>query len=61
MIEFTSQYVSLFSFKIYYYGMLLALGALAGVVLADRRAKKYQMDEIFLFASEHCASVTKHS
>jgi phosphatidylglycerol:prolipoprotein diacylglycerol transferase len=49
MIEFASEFVSLFGFKIYYYGIILSLGALAGVILAERRAKKYQMDDTFLF------------
>ena len=49
MIEFASEFVSLFGFKIYYYGIILSLGALAGVLLAERRARKYQMDETFLF------------
>ena len=51
MIEFTPVSINLNGFEIYYYGIILAMGALAGILLADFRAKKTGMDEEFLFDS----------
>lgn len=49
MIEFTSKYVSINGFNIYYYGLILAFGALAGILLAAREARRKGLDEVFLY------------
>ena len=49
MIEFSSQYLSLFGFKIYFYGMILAFGAFSGILLASRLARRKGLSEEFLF------------
>jgi len=51
MVEFTSKYVSLFGFNLYYYGLILAAGALAGILLAARQARRKGMNEEFLYDS----------
>ena len=49
MIEFTAKFISIFGFNIYYYGMILAFGALAGILLAGRQARRKGMNEVFLY------------
>jgi len=49
MVNFTSQYLSIFGFKVYYYGLILMAGVLAALVLVRYQAKKKGMDEIFLY------------
>lgn len=49
MITFSSNSINVFGFSIYYYGIILMLGVVAGLVLATREAKRKGMDEMFLF------------
>jgi len=49
MIEFSAKYISLFGFNIYYYGLILAFGALAGILLAVWQARRKNLDEAFLY------------
>lgn len=49
MIEFSSNAVIVFGFSIYYYGVILMIGAVAGIFLASREAKRKGLDEIFLY------------
>jgi phosphatidylglycerol:prolipoprotein diacylglycerol transferase len=49
MIEFSNQYLSLFGFKVYYYGMILAFGAFSGILLASRLARRKGLSEEFFF------------
>jgi len=51
MITFSAQFVSIFGFKIYYYGLILMSGVLAGIILVSRQVKKRGMDENFLYDS----------
>lgn len=51
MIEFTAESVKIFGFAIYYYGMILMAGAIAGVILASHEAKRRGMDVEFLWDS----------
>ena len=51
MISFSSQYVSIFDFKIYYYGIILMSGVVAGLFLVKKQANRKGMDETFLFDS----------
>jgi len=49
MIEFTANSVKIFGFSIYYYGIILMLGVVAGLYLASREARRKEMDSDFLF------------
>lgn len=49
MIEFTSRSVILFGFEIFYYGLILMSGAIAGIYLASREASRKGMDVDFLY------------
>lgn len=49
MITFSSQYISIFDFKIYYYGLILMGGVVAGLILVKRQATMNKLDENFLF------------
>ena len=49
MITFSSQYLSIFDFKIYYYGLILMSGVVAGLVLVKKQARLNNLDENFLF------------
>jgi len=51
MITFSSQYVSIFDFKIYYYGLILMGGVVAALVLVKKQAAAKKLDEAFLFDS----------
>lgn len=51
MIEFTRQAVSIFGFKVYYYGLILMTGVLAAVFLSMHQAKKKGLDTVFLWDS----------
>lgn len=49
MLEFTSRSVILFGFEIFYYGLILMTGAVAGIYLASREATRRGMDVDFLY------------
>ena len=49
MIEFSRRYVSIFGFEIYFYGAIIAIGALLAIVLAVRETRRRGMDENFLY------------
>jgi len=49
MISFSSQYVSIFEFKIYYYGIILMRGVIGGLILVKKQVNRKGMDEAFLF------------
>jgi len=51
MIEFSSKSVSVFGFEVFYYGLILMSGALAGIILASREAKRKSMNIEFFFDS----------
>lgn len=51
MIEFSPKSISVLGFEIYYYGLILMMGALAGVLLANSVAKKKQMELDFFYDS----------
>ncbi|MCB2180172.1 prolipoprotein diacylglyceryl transferase [bacterium] len=51
MVEFTSKSIIIFGFEIFYYGVILMTGAMAGILLAGREAKRRQMDVDFLYDS----------
>ncbi len=41
MIKFTQTAIEIYGFPIRYYGIMIALGVLAGIILAERREKRY--------------------
>jgi len=43
MIEFTKTSVEIFGFSVRYYGILIALGVLSGIITAQRREKRYSL------------------
>lgn len=49
MVEFTSKSIIVFGFEVFYYGIILMTGAMAGILLASREAKRRQMDVDFLY------------
>lgn len=49
MIEFTSNSVDIFGFSVYYYGIILMSGVVAGLFLANFEAKRKGLDNEFLF------------
>lgn len=49
MLEFTSRSVIIFGFEIFYYGLILMTGAVAGIYLASREAARKGMDVDFLY------------
>lgn len=49
MVQFTSNSIVLFGFEIFYYGIILMGGTLAGIALASREAKRKQMSVHFLY------------
>ncbi|MEJ2758750.1 MAG: prolipoprotein diacylglyceryl transferase [Anaerolineales bacterium] len=49
MLEFTSRSLIIFGFEIFYYGLLLMNGALAGIYRASREASRKGMDVDFLY------------
>lgn len=49
MIEFSRRYVSIFGFNIYFYGMIIAVGAILAIVLAARETRRRGMEENFLY------------
>lgn len=49
MLEFTTRSVVIFGFEIFYYGLILMVGALAGVYLASREVSRKEMDVDFLY------------
>jgi phosphatidylglycerol:prolipoprotein diacylglycerol transferase len=51
MITFSSQYVSIFGFKIFYYGLILMSGIITSILFVRKQADKNGMDENFLFDS----------
>ena len=51
MIEFSTKSISIFGFEIFYYGLILMVGALAGILLASREAKRKQLDLDFFYDS----------
>lgn len=51
MITFSAQYLEIFGFKIFYYGLILMSGVVAAIFLVRGQAKRKGMDEDFLFDS----------
>jgi phosphatidylglycerol:prolipoprotein diacylglycerol transferase len=51
MIEFSAKSISIFGFEIFYYGLILMSGVLAGILLAGREAKRKQLNLDFLYDS----------
>ena len=49
MIEFSHRFVSIFGFEIYYYGVIISVGAILAIVLAARETRRRGMDENFLY------------
>ncbi|MBN2044037.1 MAG: prolipoprotein diacylglyceryl transferase [Anaerolineales bacterium] len=49
MIEFSSNYLSINDFKIFYYGILISIGAILAIVLAAKEARRKGLDENFLY------------
>ena len=49
MIEFSRRYVSIFGFEIYFYGAIIAIGALLAIVVAVWETRRKGMDENFLY------------
>jgi len=49
MLEFTSRSVIIFGFEIFYYGLILMTGAVAGIYLASKEATRKHMEVDFLY------------
>jgi len=49
VIEFSSRYVSIFGFEIYFYGVVIAVGVLLAIVLAARETRRRGIKENFLY------------
>jgi phosphatidylglycerol:prolipoprotein diacylglycerol transferase len=48
MITFGDNFLSIAGFKVYYYGILISIGAVSAVALAYREAKRRGLDQEFL-------------
>lgn len=51
MIEFSSKAIIIFGFSVYYYGVILMIGTVAGIFLAFSEAKRKELNVDFLYDS----------